>query len=540
MTSAELLSRRRFLRTAAGVGAGYGVFNTLFDLRLINNAVAAVNVTDYKALICLFLAGGNDGANILVPAPADPRYAADYKPTRGPRLALWEDQAAGIAATQGTTNPNDYWAAPLSTANTGADAYAVHNVMSITTTGASTHPSIKSLFDTGKLAFVANMGVLVEPMTRAEYRAGTKKRPPQLFSHNDQVTQWQTGVPDQISRTGWGGRTVDLMRQQLALENVPPGSISLSISLAGNNTWEVGDVVNQFQVSTGGAVSFTNYLPASGRTGQNATTVARSVLMDQILRDPANGGDSILASERTKLALKDFKDVNERSLLNGASLSVALTRVRTGQPDAAAGVAVDTAFGITVANDGGTAWTNAYNALSDLERQLHTIARIIAQRSFLGMRRQIFFCQVGGYDTHGDQPDAHAALLTTLNRAMGRFYQATQNLSVADKCTTFTAADFGRTFKSNSLGTDHAWGNHHIVMGGAVSGGRLFGTYPTLVLGGPDDTDSSGPTGRFIPTTSIDQYAATLARWFGLGESELDTVFPNLNRFASRNVGFMG
>jgi uncharacterized protein (DUF1501 family) len=196
------------------------------------------------------------------------------------------------------------------------------------------------------------------------------------------------------------------------------------------------------------------------------------------------------------------------------------------------GTAIDSAFGI---GTGGVTYAN----LSDLERQMHTIARIIAERNFLGMRRQIFFCQIGGYDTHGDQPVAHANLLNTLSRAMGKFYAATDALTVADKCTTFTAADFGRTFKSNSLGTDHAWGNHHMVMGGAVQGGRLYGTYPTLALGGPDDTDGSNPTGRFIPTISTDEYAATLSRWFGLGDSELDTVFPNLHRFSSRNLGFM-
>lgn len=532
MTSADLINRRSFLRQAAGAGAGYSVLHTLFDLRLLNNAVAAVNVSDYKALICLFLSGGNDGANMLIPAPADTRYAG-YKSIRGTRLALWEDQAAAVAATTGTTNPNVYYAAPLSTTNTGGSAYAVHNGMAIGTTAGALHPSVRSLFDQGKLAFVANTGVLVEPMTRAQYQSGTRKRPPQLFSHNDQVTQWQTSLPDQISRTGWGGRTIDKMRTELALLGIPPGSISLSVSLAGNNTWEVGDIVNQFQVSTNGAVSFTNYLSATARTGAPALTVARSQLIDQILRDPAYGGDTVLGTQRTNLTVKDFKDVNERSLANGAELSAALARLTTGNPDAAFGTSIDAAFGI---GTGGTTYGN----LSDLERQMHTIARIIAERSYLGMRRQIFFCQIGGYDTHGDQPASHAGLLSTLSRAMGKFYAATDALAVADKCTTFTAADFGRTFKSNSLGTDHSWGNHHMVMGGAVRGGRLFGTYPTLLLGGPDDTDSgSSPTGRFIPTTSTDEYAATLSRWFGLGDAELDTVFPNLDRFATRDVGFM-
>lgn len=523
MTSKELLSRRSFLRTAAGAGAGLGIFHTLFDLRLLNNAMAGVNVDDYKSLVCIFLSGGNDSGNVLIPAPADPRYTS-YKNARGTRLALWEDQATAVAATTGTTNPNIYYARPLSTAGTGADAYAVHSGM----------PAVQNLFDQGKLAFVANTGVLVEPMTRAQYQSGTRKRPPQLFSHNDQVTQWQTSVPDQISRTGWGGRTIDKMREELARQGIPPGSISLSVSLAGSNTWEVGDIVNQFQVSTSGAVSFTNYLPSNGRAGQSARNVARSVLMDQILRDPANGGDTALGSERLNLTMRDFQNVNERALLNGASLSTAMQRLTTGQPDAALGALVDTAFGVT-----GTA-PNRYQDLSGLEQQLHTIARMIAERNYLGMRRQIFFCSAGGYDTHGDQPLAHNNLLATLSRAMGKFYAATEALSIANKVTTFTAADFGRTFKSNGLGSDHAWGGHHMVMGGAVNGGRIAGTYPTLALGGPDDTDGgSSPTGRWIPTTATDQYAATLSRWFGLGESEIDTVFPNLNRFGARDLGFM-
>ena len=198
----------------------------------------------------------------------------------------------------------------------------------------------------------------------------------------------------------------------------------------------------------------------------------------------------------------------------------------------AMGAVIDGAFGL-----GGSV---TYGSLSGVEQQLHTVARIIAQRGYLGMRRQIFFCQVGGYDTHGDQPLAHAGLLATLSRAIGRFSTAMTGLGVADKVAGFTASDFGRTFKSNGLGTDHAWGSHQMVFGGAVKGGKVYGSYPTLALNGPDDYDTgSGATGRWIPTMSADEYAATLARWFGLGEVELDAVFPNLGRFARRDVGFL-
>jgi uncharacterized protein (DUF1501 family) len=514
MTSRELLSRRSFLRQAAGTVFGASAFNALFDLRLINNAMAAVNVSDYKALVCVFQAGGNDGSNTLIPAPADPRYAG-YKSIRGPRLALWEDQAAAAAGSaiqiNGANNPNNYWAIPLSTAHTGSASYAVHNTM----------PAVQNLWDTGKLAFVSNVGVLAQPVTKAQVTARTAKLPPQLFSHNDQVTQWQTGVPDAISRTGWGGRTMDKMREELARLGVPPGSISMSVSMAGSNTWEVGDTVNQFQVSTGGAVSFTNY---SG---------SRRTIIDQVLRDASSGGDATLAGERLNLHLKDFQKVNERAIFNGASLAQALTRLTAGNPDAVTGTAIDTAFGVGV--NGGT-----FNGLSNLEQQLHMVARIIAERSFLGMQRQIFFVQIGGHDTHGDQPVSHSGLVGGISRAMGRFYDAMVALGIPEKVTQFTASDFGRTFKSNGLGSDHAWGNHHMVCGGAVNGGRLYGTYPTLQLDGPDDYDrGSGATGRWIPTLSIDEYSATLARWFGLGEAELDAVFPNLNRFATRDIGFM-
>jgi uncharacterized protein (DUF1501 family) len=503
------MNRRNFLQRATGLAGGAALSRTLFDLRLMGNALAAVDVGDYKALVCFFMAGGNDQNNLLVPAPGDERYAG-YKAVRGSRLALWEDQSAAAGRADAGTNPNNYWALPLSGAGAGGERYGVHSSM----------PAVQTLFNQGRLAFVANAGVLVEPVTKAQYLARLRKLPPQLFSHNDQVTQWQTSVPDNISRTGWGGRTADRVREELARQGLPPGSISMSVSLAGSNTWEVGDTVNQFQVSTAGAVSFQQY------------TGARKVLMDAVLRAPGSGGSGALAAERANLHLRDFQKVNERAIFNGAALSTALGRLGAGGADMAMGAVIDGAFGL----GGGV----TYGSLSGFEQQLHTVARIIAERGYLGMRRQIFFCQVGGYDTHGDQPVAHAGLLATLSRAIGRFSAAMAGLGVADKVTGFTASDFGRTFKSNGLGTDHAWGSHQMVFGGAVKGGKVYGSYPTLALNGPDDYDTgSGATGRWIPTMSADEYAATLARWFGLGEGELDAVFPNLGRFARRDVGFL-
>jgi uncharacterized protein (DUF1501 family) len=511
MTSREIIARRTFLRRFSGAAFGTGVASTLLDLRLMNSAMAAINVSDYKALVCVFMAGGNDCNNTIIPAPADARYA-DYKNIRGPRLALWEDQAAAAARPliAGAANPNNYWGIPLSNANTGGESYAVHNTMT----------GVQSMFNSGKLAFINNVGVMVEPATKAQIASRQRRVPPQLFSHNDQVVQWQTSVPDQISRTGWGGRTSDKIREELARQGLPLGSISLSVSLAGSNTWEVGDTVSQFQVSTSGAVAFRNYAGS------------RQQLIEQILRDPSMGGDATAASQRTNLHLRDFQKVNERSIFNGASLASALTAVSSTGSDANTGLLIDAAFGI-----GGT---TTYNNLPTLEQQLHTVARIISQRTSLGMRRQIFFVQLGGHDTHGDQPVAHAGLVSATSRAMKKFYDATVALSVDQKVTQFTASDFGRTFKSNGLGSDHAWGSHHMVCGGAVNGGRVYGTFPTLQLGGPTDYDNgSTATGRWIPTLSADEYSATLARWFGLDEPALNAVFPNLQRMASRNVGFM-
>jgi uncharacterized protein (DUF1501 family) len=496
MTSADLYNRRSFMRHATGLALGVSAANAILDLRLMGTALAQSGgiYSDYKALVCVFLNGGNDGNNMVIPWDTE-RYA-DYAGIRGPGLALFRDSASAA----GGTNGNVYYGLPLSTSRTGGEEAAVHSSM----------PEMQSLFDAGKLAFIRNVGVLHEPLTRSEYRAGSKKRPPQLFSHNDQVTQWQTSLPDQISRTGWGGRMMDRVRRDFTQQNISPGQISMSVSVAGTNTWEVGEIVNQFKVGSSGAATFRDY------------TGARKTLMDQILRAPGVGGDAELNAARANLGVLDFRDVNERSLLNGAALTQGLASLPANVT-----TAINNAF--TQTNNSG------------LGQQLKLVARIIAARSALGMRRQIFFVSIGGFDTHGLQPASHAGLMAQVSRGIKALYDATASpeLNVADKVTSFTAADFGRTFKSNGLGTDHAWGNNHIVAGGAVNGGKLYGGFPVFQLGGPSDTDGGNPTGRWIPTTSVDEYSATLARWFGVEDSALDVILPNLSRFPSRNLGFM-
>jgi uncharacterized protein (DUF1501 family) len=317
--------------------------------------------------------------------------------------------------------------------------------------------------------------------------------PPQLFSHSDQTVHWQTSLPDQPARTGWGGRTADLLH---ALnENA---RISMSISVAGTNTFQVGNVVTQYQVAPEGPVGLNTYVPA----GQGADAASNAIR-------------KLLTRSYGNLFERGYSGIFNRALENQELLSGALA----GAPP------LTTAFPET-----------------DLGQQLAMVAQLVAVRDALGLRRQVFFCAAQGYDTHGGQigttalDGSHADLLTELDGALTAFDAAMSELGVDDSVTAFTASDFGRTFISNGDGSDHGWGSHHIVLGGAVRGGRLYGKVPTLAVDGPDDAGE----GRWIPTISVDEYAATLARWFGVAQSDLPLVLPNLGRFATPDLGFMG
>jgi uncharacterized protein (DUF1501 family) len=332
----------------------------------------------------------------------------------------------------------------------------------------------------------------VAPLTRAEYLNHSVAVPPQLFSHSDQTVHWQTSLPDQPAQTGWGGRAADLLH---ALnENA---RISMSISVAGTNTFQVGKVVTQYQVSPEGPVGLTSYVPAA--QGADASS---------------NAIRSLLARSYGNLFERGYSGIFQRALDNQELLSGAL----------AAAPALTTVFPET-----------------DLGQQLQMVAKLIAVRETLGLRRQIFFCAGQGFDTHGGQigatalDGAHADLLAELDGALAAFDTAMTELNVADTVTAFTASDFGRTFISNGDGSDHGWGSHHFVLGGAVRGGRFYGQLPTLAVDGPNDAGD----GRWIPTTSVDEYSATLARWFGVANSDLPLVLPNLGRFATPDLGFM-
>jgi uncharacterized protein (DUF1501 family) len=315
--------------------------------------------------------------------------------------------------------------------------------------------------------------------------------PPQLFSHNDQQVEWQSSVPEKAFATGWGGRLADLTNAFNA-----NSSVSMSISLNGQNSFQVGKNVVQFAVNPGGAIAL-NSSSGATPTGTNAASLRMRTQ------------NSLLAQQNGNLFETAFAGLTSDAIADSALLSSILS----GNPP----------------------FTTAFST-SSLGQQLRTIARLIAAGPQLGLKRQIFFARIGGWDLHDAQLGAHANLFADVSRNVAAFYRATVELGIADQVTTFTASDFGRTYNTNGDGSDHGWGSHHIVVGGAVKGGNFYGKMPDLTINGPDDTGR----GRWIPTTSVDEYSATLASWFGVSATNLPVVLPNIGRFANPNLGFMG
>jgi uncharacterized protein (DUF1501 family) len=495
----SVLTRRDFIRRAACAAVGTAAMTSAIrDLRFMNAAVAQSNITDYKALVCIFLQGGNDSNNLIIPTLAS-QYA-NYASIRTPVLAIPSSAILPVTSLDGDGN-----------------TYGLH----------PSCPELQTLFGEGKLAFLFNTGTLVYPVTRTQYLAGINK-PPQLFSHADQQTQWQTSIPDQPPTTGWGGRCADLLN---AVQ--PNAPISLMVSLAGANTFEVGNIISQYSVSTSGAISLA--LPGTPSGGANTNRLP--ALM------------SILGLPYTNLQAQAYAGAAEHAINTSSLLNNAISNTMA----ASYWTNVNTNTGVAgfptkiTPPEGGAAFT------SSLSPQLQMVARLIAAGSTaaasggFGMKRQIFFCQVGGYDLHTGQTSysnnnpnnvligAHTNLLAELSQSMFAFQRAIEQLGLANNVTSFTASDFGRTFPSNGQGSDHGWGSHHLILGGAVNGQRTYGQFPALTINGPNDTS----TGRWIPTTAIDQYFATLATWFGVDPGNLSTVFPNIGRFASPNLGFI-
>jgi uncharacterized protein (DUF1501 family) len=455
------LTRRRFIgRACAAVGAT-GMLSALAQLRMIGALAADAAPTDYKALVCLFLYGGNDSNNLLVPVDNTNYniYAAD-------RTVLALAQNTLLPITPKTYSDGRSW--------------GLHPSM----------PEVQALFGSGKLALLANTGTLVQPVTLAQYNAGTVALPPQLFSHANQQVQWQSSVPDQPFTTGWGGRLADIVN---ALNTNP--KVSMSVSVAGENSFQVGNTVSQFAVNPTGAVVLTGTSGSTLATSRYAAQQSLLNMQEQNLFEAAFGGTTMNA-------------ITDSQLLN--SVLAAAPKLATVFPTTSIG------------------------------SQMQMIAQMIGAAPQLGLTRQVFFASLGGFDLHSDQLGAHATLFQQLSQALNAFSSATTELGVPNQVTTFTASDFSRTFNTNgtsdtTAGSDHGWGSHHLIMGGAVNGGDIYGSVPLLELGGPEDTGR----GRWIPTTSVDEYAATLATWFGVSAANLPTVLPNIGRFAASNLGFM-
>jgi uncharacterized protein (DUF1501 family) len=473
-------NRRKFLGACCAAVSATGMLSTLAQLRMMG-AVAGSDTgpatppragalpSDYKALVCLFLAGGNDANNMIVPFDTAGYTAYASAAGRG-AIALPRNQLLGITPKTGDGRE---WALHSSL---NADVANTNNT------------GLKSLFDSGQMAVIGNVGTLVVPTTKQQYTARSVPLPPQLFSHNDQQVEWQSSVPDKPFSTGWGGRVADLVDAMNS-----SSSVSMSISLNGQNSFQVGKKIVQFAVNPGGAISLTG-------SSTSATTAAG-------LRTRAQ--NDLLASQNGNLFEAAFAGMTTNAISDSALLSGILS----GNPP----------------------FTTTFSGTS-LGQQLRTIARLIAAGPQLGLKRQIFFARIGGWDLHDAQLGAHANLFADVSRNVSAFYRATVELGCADQVTTFTSSDFGRTFNTNGDGSDHGWGSNHFVVGGAVKGGDIYGTMADLTIRGPDDASTRG---SWIPTTSVDEYAATLATWFGVSATNLPVVLPNIGRFAKNNLGFI-
>ncbi len=456
--AANRSSRRAFLRNLAALSSA-GLASRLDLLNVVASANAQ-QAGDYKALVCVFMFGGNDGNNTLI--PIDSAGYAQYAAAR--------PVASGINLSQSSL-------LPIQPLNTGP--FGLHPALT----------DLQTLFDKGKMAVLANVGTLVQPITKTQYAAGM--RPLSLYSHSDQQAQWQSSISDAAVGTGWGGRVADKVAALNAASGFP-----VVTSLDGTVLFTTGASTSPLAIPVSGS-----FAPA-GYTASTANN-ARLAAVQQLLAQKSNN-----------------------ILVNGANAI------------GAQALQLSTTVNPILANANSTIASLFAPLKTGTANQLFQVAKMIEARAATGARRQIFFVQLGSFDTHGDQINRQQNLFAELSPALKAFYDATAALGVGSQVTTFTLSDFGRTLQpASGGGTDHAWGNHHFIIGDAVHGGALYGQYPQLVLGGPSDAESEG---RWLPTTAVDQYGATLAKWFGVASADMNAVFPNLSRFSTPDLGFVG
>lgn len=441
--------RREFLRRSAAVSLAGIASPWALNLAAMGEAAAATSASDYKALVCVFLYGGNDYGNTLV--PYDTANYAAYQAIR-----------TGIALPHDTLLPLTP-SVPLPDARQMAFA--------------PEWSGMKALFDAGHLGVLLNVGTLIQPTTLAQYNAKSVPLPPKLFSHNDQQSVWQSSLPEG-STSGWGGRIGD----QFLSSN--SAATFTCVNVSGNAVFMSGQSAVQYQVGPGGAAAL--------------SATKSPVYGSQACADALR---SLTTAARTHLFENELATIMKRAIDAQAQLSSALA--------------------------GATRITTAFDSTNSLAAQLQMVARMIGVRTALGAKRQVFFVSLGGFDNHDFLPQQHPGLLAQVSGAIRSFHDATVELGVADSVTAFTASDFGRTLSSNGDGSDHGWGSHHIVAGGAVKGGRFHGTLPDTAVNGAGDVGQ----GRLLPTTSVDQLGAALASWFGVPASDLPGVFPNIGHF---------
>ncbi|WP_066650789.1 MULTISPECIES: DUF1501 domain-containing protein [Sphingomonas] len=454
-------SRRAFLKRSAALGIAGSAAPFVTNLAAIGEAAAAT-ASDYKALVCVFLYGGNDYANTLPPYDQ-----ASYNLYAAARTNLAHARAT-LAAT--VLNP--------STALPGGRQYALAPTMS----------GLLPIFDAGRLAVVLNVGTLVQPTTKAQYTANSVRLPPKLFSHNDQQSYWQASNPEGAT-SGWGGRIGDLLQSGNGTSTVT------CINASGNAVFLTGRTAIQYSVGTTGPIALLN----------NGSTLFGSTAAASTLR-------TLMTSTNANLLANEHATISKRALDTYAQVNSALASAPAAN------------FPL-------------FPTGNNLASQLQIVARLISVSQELGAKRQVFFVSQGGFDLHDNLLAQHPGLVSNVANAMRAFYDTTVALGVADRVTTFTGSDFGRTLQSNDDGSDHGWGSMHFVMGGAVNGRRFYGTPPAIGNNTPDDVGQ----GRLLPTISVDQYASTLASWFGVSAGNMSTVLPNIGNYnpSTWNLGFV-
>ena len=448
------ITRRRFIKAlgAGGIVHALGVTpGTVWA-----QAAGASGFSDYKALVCVFLFGGNDSWSMVVPR-SDAEYNA-YAQSRQ-NLAIAKDQLL-----------------PLNAVNGNGVLYGMHPSMQ----------GVASLFESSRCAVMANVGPLIAPTTKAQYQQGSVPLPPQLFSHNDQQDQWHSLRGKAVSKTGWAGRIADLLASQVSGQQ-----LALNVSLSGNTFFQAGQVATPYIMGAAGATTFTGF-------GTSGNGLARKTAFQNVVN-------------------ASYGSVYERAYADVQKRAVKYADLVNGALAAAPPLAT------------------VFPANSTLATQLQTVAKMIAVRERLGMSRQVFFVATGGFDTHDDQLQDQPGLLGNVSASLAAFHAATVELGVAERVTAFTQSDFGRTLTSNGDGSDHAWGGVQLVVGGAVKGRTIYGRYPVLTINGADDVGG----GRMIPAVSSDQYAATLAKWFGVPDADLGKIAPSIGNFAERDLGFL-